>query len=226
MEILCLIICAIVGYLIGSIPFAIVIGKLFFNIDIREYGSKNAGGTNAGRVLGKRVGVIVIVLDALKIVIVMAINILIIKVFFNIGFDNMTYTYCQEVAVFMAVLGHCYPIYCNFRGGKAVSSTAGVIVATNYICFPFGVVTFFATLFSTKIVSLSSILSGFVCVIVAFIEPLAKHGMWFYLQYDIVYPLTILAIFALLLFRHRENIIRLKNHDERKIAWLKSNKKS
>lgn len=220
MKILCLLICGLIGYLIGAIPFALVISKLFFHIDVRDYGSHNAGGTNAGRVMGLKVGFIVIVLDACKIALIFLINLLIITKIFGFDKADIIYTYIQEFSAFCAVIGHSYPIYFNFKGGKAVSCTTGTIFFTNFICFPIGVIVFFITLFKTKYVSLSSILGSFVATAVSFFH-FSQYGMWFGMQYDIVYPLTLTMIFLVLLVRHKENIVRLKNKCERKIKWLK-----
>lgn len=220
MKLLCLFICVILAYLIGSISFALIIGKVFYKVDVRLYGSKNAGGTNAGRVLGKKAGVIVILLDALKVVTVLAINFLIITKLFKIPVTDMNYTYFQELSLFTSVLGHCFPLYSKFQGGKAVASTAGAIVGTNYIITPIATIVFFMTLLISKMVSLSSLLAGLSIVCLSFIEPLVKNFMLFNLQYDIVFPLTMLMIYILLIYRHKENIIRIKNKEERKITWL------
>ena len=221
MEILCLLLCGLVGYLLGAIPFALVISKIFFKIDVRDYGSHNAGGTNAGRVMGKKIGLLVIILDALKIPLVFGLNILIIKLGFGHDFSEMFYTYCQLFSAFTTVLGHSYPIYFHFKGGKAVSCTAGTIVFTNFLIAPIGLLFFFIVLKKWKMVSLGSILGSFLCVILSFIPPVAKIGMWFFIQYDIVYPLTVLMIFLVLLVRHSENIKRIKRKEESKITWLK-----
>lgn len=220
MELLCLLVCMLIAYLIGSISFALIIGKVFYKVDVRLYGSKNAGGSNAGRVLGKKACVIIILLDALKVVGVLALNALIITKLFNIQIDDMTYTYCQELALFTSVLGHCFPVYSKFSGGKAVASTAGAIAGSNYVITPISAVIFFATLFISKMVSLSSLIGGFSIVVLSFIKPLVENFMLFNLQYDIVFPLTMLMIYILLLYRHKENIIRIKNKEERKITWL------
>lgn len=221
MEIVCLLICGLLGYLIGAIPFALVISKIFFKIDIRDYGSHNAGGTNAGRVMGKGIGLLVILLDGCKVPMIFLINMLIIKHGFGHEYSEMFYTYCQLFSAFATVLGHSYPIYFNFHGGKAVSCTAGTVTFSNFIIAPIGLAVFFISLKKTKIVSISSILGSFACVILSYIPPLAKLGMWFYLQYDVVYPLTITLIFLILFIRHKENIWRLRNHTETHIRWLK-----
>ena len=106
---------SIIGYLFGSVPWALVIGKVFFHKDVRQYGSHNLGGTNAGRVLGKPIGALVIVLDALKAFIVMAIASKFMP-------DAVVY------AGFFAIIGHCFPVFAQFRGGKGVASTFGYLL--------------------------------------------------------------------------------------------------
>ena len=107
----------LLGYLYGSIPFALVIGKVFYNTDVRESGSGNLGGTNAGRVLGKKAGISVIVLDALKAVIIFYLSSY-LSLKFNLNPD------IKYLAGLACIFGHCYPIFAEFRGGKAVSTRA------------------------------------------------------------------------------------------------------
>ena len=98
-----ILISSLMGYLIGSIPFALVIGKVFYNTDIREHGSGNLGGTNAGRTLGAKAGIAVSILDVLKATIAMII----------------TSLFCEEAVIyagFFATFGHCFPIFANFKG--------------------------------------------------------------------------------------------------------------
>lgn len=135
----------IIGYLIGSIPWGVVIGKIFYHKDIREYGSGNSGGTNAGRVLGRPIGIIVILLDALKALIVMIIV-------------NKISPGYEQYAGLAVCIGHCFPIFAGFKGGKAVASSYGyflglaIYVTHEYIwTFLVPVVAFFATLLLSKI---------------------------------------------------------------------------
>ena len=109
-----LILISLAGYLIGAIPFAYVIGKLFYRTDVREHGSGNLGGTNTGRVLGKKAGVEVMTLDLLKVTLV---------VFLAVGF--CTHPWAVACGGSAAALGHCYPVFVRFRGGKAVDHSIG-----------------------------------------------------------------------------------------------------
>ncbi|KAB3789399.1 glycerol-3-phosphate acyltransferase, partial [Phocaeicola vulgatus] len=106
----------VLGYLFGSIPWALVIGKVFYKTDVRNFGSGNLGGTNAGRVLGKKAGVTVIILDGLKAFFVVWLCVL----------------FVPEAAVYAGMCccaGHCFPIFAKFKGGKAVATTFGYLLA-------------------------------------------------------------------------------------------------
>ena len=136
------------GYLLGSIPFALVIGKVFYHTDIRQFGSGNLGGTNAGRVLGKKAGISVIILDALK-------------AFIPVGIVSI---YSQNASIWCGLavcVGHCFPIFAHFKGGKAAASMFGFLLAIaiftthNWLCFVLPLAAFLITLFISKMVGKS-----------------------------------------------------------------------
>ena len=114
-EVLVTIIAIAVGYIVGSIPWALIIGKVFYKKDIREYGSGNLGGTNAGRVLGAKAGMAVIVLDALKALIYMIVL-------------SFIAPYSIAYGGFACIVGHCFPVFANFRGGKGVATAFGYLL--------------------------------------------------------------------------------------------------
>ncbi|WP_300919972.1 glycerol-3-phosphate acyltransferase, partial [uncultured Dubosiella sp.] len=155
MTIVYTILCLILGYLLGSLPFALIIGKLFYHTDIREHGSGNLGGTNAGRVLGKKAGAAVIVCDVLKVVAALGVASLV---------DPVVATWTGLACC----IGHCYPVFAHFHGGKAVSTVFGFLLGMSIFVFrdasfflvPF--VMFFITLYLFKFVSLASI-CGILC---------------------------------------------------------------
>ena len=118
MQILWFILACLFGYLLGSIPFALVIGRVFYKKDLRQYGSGNPGGTNAGRVLGKKAGVSVIVLDALKVVL-------------SIWVGSLVSPDCAMISGLLCCVGHCYPVFAHFKGGKAVASMYGCLLYTS-----------------------------------------------------------------------------------------------
>lgn len=192
----------VMSYLYGSIPFALVIGKLFYNTDVRNQGSGNLGGTNAGRVLGKKAGMAVILLDASKCCISILIAGSVAKL---IGLTPDIIYPCA----FACVIGHCYPIFAQFRGGKAVSVAIGYALVTNIYAFIIAVIVFMVTLKISKYVSLSSILGS---SIILLISP--------FIGYSTIGIITNACIVILLIYKHKENIKRIKNGTESKITWM------
>lgn len=195
----------LVAYLVGSFPSGIIIGKLFFNKDIRQYGSGNTGATNSFRVLGRPAGFAVTFLDIFKGFIV---------VFFPYWFPvhptgaiSEFFTNGLIVGVF-AILGHVYPVFLKFKGGKAVATSAGVVLGVAPVLLLILAAIFFLTLYLTKYVSLSSIVAAICCVI----------GSLIIRDYILLTVSIIVAI--LLIFRHRSNIARIFKGEEPKIKWM------
>lgn len=193
----------LIGYLIGSIPFALVIGKVFYKVDIREMGSGNLGGTNAGRNLGAKAGVAVAVLDVLKATLAMTIVRFVAP-------DYIIY------AGFFATLGHCFPVFANFRGGKAVSTAFGFLLGITifltqrpliHLLLPLGI--FFLVLYLSKMVSFSAMIALTIATALLFIT-----------QNNLTISLTFLLITIIVIYRHKENINRIINKEERKITWM------
>lgn len=202
MKTLVSILLIMMSYLYGSIPFALVIGKLFYNTDIRSQGSGNLGGTNAGRVLGKKAGLAVIILDASKC----CISILIAKtVAMNMGISLDVIYPCALACV----IGHCYPIFAQFRGGKAVSVAIGYALVTNIYAFFIAIIVFLIVLKISKYVSLSSILASLTMLITSPFVGYSPLGVF-----------TNTCIVALLIYKHKENIKRIMNHTESQITWM------
>ena len=192
----------LLGYLYGSIPFALVIGKVFYNTDVRESGSGTLGGTNAGRVLGKKAGISVIVLDALKAVIIFYLSSY-LSLKFNLNPD------IKYLAGLACIFGHCYPIFAEFRGGKAVSTSLGYFLCIEPLYAVVAIVVFLLVLKISKYVSLSSISTA---LIVLCITP--------FLAVSITAKLCMLVAVILLVYRHKDNIKRIKNQTESKIQWM------
>lgn len=183
----------ICGYLLGSIPFAYIVGKLYGNIDIRNHGSGNAGATNAFRVLGAKGGLYAFIGDFLKGVIAVLIG------KYVLGIDGGLLT------GLFAVIGHCYPIFLKFKGGKGVATSAGIIITVNPLIGLVLMVIQFAIIFSTRIVSLASIS-------VAILFPIVSY--FFNMNNNFILLSIFLAIFVI--YRHRANIKRLLNGTESK----------
>jgi glycerol-3-phosphate acyltransferase PlsY len=190
----------ILAYLIGSIPSGLIIGKKFYGVDIRQHGSGNLGGTNTFRVLGVKAGLTVTTADILKGTLASALPFL---------FQSDLNLF---LAGFFAVIGHTYPIFANFKGGKAVATSAGVLLCYDPLMFVIVIAGFFVCLFITKYVSLSSMIGG----VIAFIYSLIVQDT----------PLTIIVtiLTAFVVYRHRANIKRIMNKTEPKVNLLNKNK--
>ena len=196
------------SYLFGSIPWGLVIGQVFFHKDIRKEGSGNSGGTNAGRVLGKPIGVIVILLDALK------------------GFISMCVAHCvapgSEIYAGLACcIGHCFPCFAGFKGGKAVATTYGFFLGITlfitqnwFMTFFLPILLFFVLLFFSRMVSFSSMLAiwstGIISLVLYF-----NHSI-----NDIIVPISILLLSAFVTYRHSANIQRILKGEESHIKWM------
>jgi len=166
----------IIAYLLGSIPSAVWIGKKYYGIDIREYGSKNAGTTNMLRVLGRRAALPVFGLDFLKgFVAVTIIDLMKYDSVFADGANENWFYILRFIAVFAAVVGHIFPIFANFRGGKGVATLVGAIMGVNapLVLLCFGV--WFLVLMVTHYVSLASMVAGCSFPIFTLISPKVNH---------------------------------------------------
>jgi acyl phosphate:glycerol-3-phosphate acyltransferase len=198
--------------MIGSIPTSVWIGRNFFNIDIREHGSKNAGSTNAIRYLGWKAGLTVLSFDMFKGW--LAVNLIHLTNYYIP--ETGDFTEFQLLLGIAAILGHIFPIWAGFRGGKGVATLFGVMLAINFEPTLISTGIFIVMLILTKYVSLSSMIAGFSFpVVVIFIFKTTTT------------PLIIfsLIISILLLFTHQKNIERLLSKQERKVQFLMSKKR-
>lgn len=211
------IICIIIGYVFGMFQTAFFYGKMH-GIDIREHGSGNAGTTNTLRVLGTKAGLIVFAGDVLKCMIAVWITTLIFKG----GHPEEIYLLKLYTAA-GAILGHNYPFYLKFKGGKGIAATAGLILAFHPYFIPVGFVLFFGVFLTTHYVSLGSLL-----IYVGLMTEMVicgQTGLFGATQpvlnemYAVTAFLTILAF-----YKHKENIKRLLHGNERKTYLLKKNK--
>ena len=200
-----LILIIVLGYLIGSVPFALVIGKVFFHKDIRQYGSGNLGGSNAGRVLGKRAGLATMALDLLKVT-------LVVLIAARIGGDDTVIA----LGALAAILGHCYPLFAQFHGGKAVASMYGmlfglvVFAGRSPLYFFLPLLVFIVVLFLGRMSSLSSMLSTIAVTIFIWLQPAESLSI----------KVVQLIIAILIVYRHRANIERIRNHNENTVSWI------
>lgn len=187
----------VLSYVIGSFSSAYVLGKMFKNVDIRYYGSGNAGTTNAVRVFGKKIGLMAFVLDVLKGMIAIYIGGKIL------GYDG------KLIAGFFAVIGHNWPILLNFKGGKGIATSFGVLLSIHWPTAVISLLFFIVVLVISRYVSLSSMTSA---TVVPIVVALVKE------PFDKKFFIVTLILAALAIFRHRANIKRLLNGQEYKVG--------
>lgn len=201
-TILIYIVAIIVSYLFGSIPWSLIIGKTFYNTDIRDFGSGNLGATNAGRILGKKAFIATAILDVLKAFIVVV----------AISFIDKD---IAAVAGLFASIGHSFPVYANFRGGKSVATGFGYIIASSiFITNNFllqallPIIIGVVVLLIFKMMSLASIVALTSASLISLSQPnkLVSIGI------------ILISIFSIA--RHHQNIKRIINGEEKKIAFL------
>ena len=194
----------ILSYLIGAIPTAVWLGRIFYGKDIRNHGSKNAGATNTFRVLGTKPGIFVLLVDISKGILPLII------------IDNLSLTLETSSIILLkigvgivAVLGHIFPIYAGFKGGKGVATTLGVVITLSPIAAAISVGVFVLTLVISKIVSLSSIfaaLSFFLSTV-------------FIIDNNDFIKIFAGAVFVLITLKHIENIKRILKNEEPKVNF-------
>lgn len=202
----------ILAYLIGSVPTSVWIGKSFYGIDVREHGSKNAGATNTMRIFGWKAGITVLFID-------------ILKGWLAVNLIHLTNYYIPETGDFVefqlllgiaAILGHIFPIYVGFRGGKGVATLFGLVLAINPEPTLLCIGVFIITLIITKYVSLSSMIAGFAFpAMVIFVFKTTTPSL-------VIFSMIIAV---LLLFTHQKNIERLLRKEEKKVLFLMSKKR-
>ena len=192
--------CIIISYLLGNISGGMIFGKLLFNKDIRDYGSKNAGTTNALRVFGIKAGALTFIVDVLKSLLACFIGMKLL------GFSGIL------LAGIFVVIGHNWPIFLNFKGGKGIASSFGFIMFLDYKIAIVAIIIFIIIVILTKYISLGSMLTTTLVLPISYI---------FFGYRNIYVLLTFLFLASLSIFRHNSNIIRLINGDENKINFKK-----
>ena len=233
----------ILGYFFGSIPVGVILCRLFRGEDPREGGSQNSGGTNVGRLYGKKLGAATIILDAIKTVLPM------ILVWVLLNFAGIKSLFASKLGGEMfhdgalvimlaplgATLGHCWPIFAGFRGGKAVASYAGFALLTNWATLIIGFLAFGITLKKTKYVSLSSIVASIVVglcswviyILAIFTSLKVNFTFWgfglveLWAAANLEFAIISTLMTGILIFRHRNNIRKLAAGTENKIKWMK-----
>ena len=193
----------LIAYLLGSIPNSVWIGKYFYNIDVREFGSGNAGATNTFRVLGKKAGIPVLIFDILKGTLAVALS-----YFSGFGTHSDEFINLQLGLGVAALIGHIFPVFAGFRGGKGVATILGIVICILPLACSLSLGVFLFVLLSSRIVSLSSMVAGisfpiFLNLVLGNTNPI----------------LTVFSIIVstLLIITHRKNIQRLLKKEETKV---------
>ena len=188
----------LITYLISSIPFGLFLGKLFANIDIREHGSNNIGATNVSRIIGKKLGLATLILDGLK----GGIMVMIARFIFH---DFIYLEILLILTAAIAVIGHIFPIYINFKGGKGIATSIATIIALDpYIGAAICLIWIIAFILF-RISAISSISAIFSSLIISLFYNTISHNIFYFL------------LFILILYRHKDNIKRLIQGSEKKL---------
>ena len=195
----------ILAYLLGSIPSGLWIGQIFFKINLREHGSGNTGTTNTFRILGKKAGMATFVIDFFK----GTIATLLPLIFHVQGVSPLVFG-------LLAVIGHTFPVFAGFKGGKAVATSAGVIFGFAPLFCLYLAVIFFGTLYLGSMISLSSVTAALAAVLGVILFPLIGFLLP---SYDILFVVIILALASLIIIRHKDNINRIQNKTENLVPW-------
>jgi glycerol-3-phosphate acyltransferase PlsY len=211
----------LVSYLIGSIPTSLIVSKFFRGIDIRQYGSGNAGGTNSFRVMGWRFGLFVTLFDMLKGI---AAVVWIVSFFEYNQLDalpTINRVALRLIAGTMAIVGHIYTVFADFKGGKGVSTAVGMMIGLSPLTIAICALVFFVTMYLSRYVSLSSIIGAICIPLVIAIRKYVFHVDS--LDYHLLIFGVIVA--AIIIYAHRSNIERLRLGTESRVTFLDRKKK-
>lgn len=207
--ILTFILSAIAAYLLGSISFSIVLTKAFAGTDVRKHGSGNAGATNVLRTAGKLPAILTFACDFLKCVVAISAAILLAYLF------KLNKEYIQVIkctAGIFCMLGHIYPVFFGFKGGKGVTVAAAIVLLLDPRCFIIAISLFVIITFISRIVSLGSIIAASSVPFLTLFFQLHDHE-----EYAVLNTILVAAIAAIVVFKHRANIVRLLNGTEARI---------
>jgi len=199
----------VIAYLLGSIPTAVWVGKSYYGIDVREHGSKNAGATNTFRVLGKRPGILVLTIDVVKGALAVLLPTFILSAD-AIGLDRLIQI--QLVSAVGAIVGHVFPLFANFNGGKGVATSLGVIIGIHPPAAGICLLVFLLVFLATKYVSLGAIVTSFAFPLVI-IFVFHVQSLWL-IGFSILLGSTVIIT-------HKKNIVRLLKGEESKMNLFK-----
>lgn len=202
---------SLIAYLLGSIPSAVWIGQKYYGVDVRTEGSKNAGATNTFRVLGKKAGIIVLLMDVAKGVLAVTLPV-IFNALGTFNWSNNEVIHVQLLAAILAILGHVFPLFAGFKGGKGVATSLGVIVAihpmTALVCF----LLFFIVFLIFNYVSLGAIFAAIAFPLV--IQFVFKETDFWLNLFSVVLGVAVIVA-------HKKNIKRLIKGEENKMRLFK-----
>lgn len=213
---------AVISYLIGSVNFSIILSKVISGKDIRESGSGNAGATNMLRTYGKKMGVVTLLLDVVKGIIVVALAwfVAVDLLWGDRVIGAVTNIICAlpYIAGVCVILGHNFPLYFGFKGGKGVATSLGVVLMLDWKVGLIVAVCAIAIMAITRYVSLGSILGGAMFIVIEIVKAIGTKN------YSIVELVCVIIIGGLLIARHHANIKRLINGTENKLSFGKKEK--
>ena len=203
----------ILAYVVGSIPTAVWIGKRFYNIDVREHGSGNAGATNTFRVLGKQAGIPVLLIDILKGFVAVCL----VHLQSRYGANNIIPLTNLKLAFgFAAVIGHVFPVFAGFKGGKGIATLLGILLAIHPLAAVSAMGIFLLVLLTSKYVSLGSLIAGISFpFLVIFAFPLGVPSLMIFSA----------VVAVLIILTHQKNIQRLLKKNENKTYLIKKKQK-
>lgn len=201
---------SVFAYLIGSVPTAVWVGRAWYNMDVREHGSKNAGATNTFRVLGKKPGIVVLTIDILKGWV--AVSLPSLLSWYNPEISNEQIVNVQVVTAICAILGHMFPLFAGFKGGKGVATSLGIVVGLHPLAAGICIILFLVVFIISQFVSL-----GAICAAIAFpiaIRLLPGFDSETLFIFSVILSLAVIAA-------HRKNIGRLFKGNENKMNLFK-----
>lgn len=208
------IIISIIAYLIGSVNFGVIISKKMAGFDVREKGSGNAGSTNVLRTVGKKAAAITLVCDILKGVVSVLIAVIVGKIVKDINPAILV-----ELAAFFVIVGHTFPVFFKFKGGKGVATSLGIVMLINWkiglICLVFAL----AIMALTKMVSFGSISTAVLFAVLVLFANNFRDS--FIVEFDLSFIVFAIALAALVIFNHRSNLKRIMSGTENKLSFKK-----
>lgn len=203
--------CLLAAYLLGSIPTSVWVGRIWFGLDVREHGSGNAGATNTFRVLGKKAGIFVMLVDILKGLLAATVALILLR----LGvIESEMLVLWKLILGIVAIVGHIFPVFADFRGGKGVATLAGMMMGVQWEITLICVFIFLITLILSNYVSVSSMVASLSFPLLVVLVPGFQ-------QDNLILPIFGFVLFVAVVFTHRKNIKRLIRGDENKTYLIK-----